>query len=68
MLIADIPKPVYLGLVLEQAQRNTMHRRVTPALVEEATRAVEMIEVVAELFAAPEAKVTNLKVGPEVTR
>jgi hypothetical protein len=43
-----------------------MHGSIAPALVEEATRFVEMVEELAVLRAPPEAQVANLKVGPEV--
>lgn len=66
VLIADVSKPVYLALVFEKAERDTVNGRIAPALVEEATSAVEVVEVVAILLASPEAHVTDFKVGPEV--
>lgn len=66
MLIANVAEPVDLVLVLEQTEGNAMHGRIAPALVEEATRAIEMIEVVTILLAAPETQIADFEVGPEV--
>lgn len=62
VLVADVPEPMDLALILEQAKSNAMNGRVAPALVEEATGAIEVIEVVAVLLAAPEAQVADLEV------
>lgn len=57
-----------LARVLKQPQRNGMHRRIAPALVEEASRPVQMVEVVLVRLRPPEAHVSDLKVAPEVAR
>lgn len=55
VLVSNVAEPMDLALVFEQAERNTVNRCITPALVKEATGTVKVIEVVAILFAAPEA-------------
>jgi hypothetical protein len=56
-----------LALVLEEAKRYTMYRRIAPPLVKEASGAVQMIEVIAVLLTSPKGQVPNLEVRPEVT-
>lgn len=58
--------PVDLALVLEEPQRDAVHRGVTPALVEEAARAIQVLKVLAVLGAAPKSQIGDLEVGPEV--
>lgn len=58
---------MYLIAVLKQAQSNTMDWCVAPALVKEATRAVQVVKVVLIHFATPEIHISDLKVAPEMT-
>lgn len=58
--------PVDLALIREHAERDRVHGGVAPALVEEAAGAVEVLEVLLVLAAAPEVHVADLEVGPEV--
>ena len=58
--------PVDLARILEQPQRNTVHRSITPSLIEESTSAVQMIEVILIRLAAVEIQIPNLEVAPEV--
>jgi hypothetical protein len=39
---------------------------IAPTFVEETSGAIEMVEVVAVLFAPPKAQVAYLEIGPEV--
>lgn len=57
-----------LASVFKQTQGNAVNGRISPSLVEEAARAVEVIEVVFVRLAAPKLHVGNLKVAPEVAR
>jgi len=68
MLIPYIPKPMNLLLVLEQPQRNTMHRRITPPLIEEPASPIQMLKVFRVRLRPPKRQAANLKVRPEVTR
>ena len=68
MLVANVAEPVDLALILKQTESDTVHRRITPALVEEASSTVEVVEVLAVLLAAPEAQVADLEVRPEMAR
>lgn len=68
MLVSNVAEPVYFALILEQAQRDAMNGCITPALVEETARAIEVVEVVAKCLAAPEGQVTNFEIGPEMAR
>lgn len=60
--------PVHFALVLEQSERDTVDRRIAPALVEESTSAVQVVKVVLVCLASPEVQVGDLEIGPEVTR
>lgn len=55
------------ALVFEQTQCDAVDWRIAPALVEEATCPIEMVEVVLVRFTTPEFHVCYLKVTPEVT-
>lgn len=59
--------PVNFPLVFKKPKSNTVHRRIAPALIEETTRAVEMLKVVLVRFTPPEAHVCDLEIAPEVT-
>ena len=54
--------------ILKQPQRNTMHRRISPPLIEEASSPVQMLKVRRIRLASPERQAANLKVAPEMTR
>ena len=54
--------------ILKQTQRNTMHRRITPSLVEEPTRTIQMIEIILVRLTPPERHIRNLEITPEMTR
>ncbi len=43
-----------------------MHRRITPSLVEEASRAVQMIEVILIRLTPPETHICDLEIGPKM--
>lgn len=56
-----------LARVLKETQGNTVNGRVTPTLVEEATGAVQVVEIILVRLAAPKVHIANLKVAPKVT-
>ena len=66
MLIANVPEPMNLILVFKQTQRNSVHRRVAPPLVEEPSGSVQVVEICCISFAAPEIEGGDLEVGPEM--
>lgn len=68
MSIANISEPVYLVPILEQTQRNTVHRRVTPPLIEESTGSVKVLEVFRVSLGSPKSQRPDLKVRPEMAR
>lgn len=55
-----------LARVFKETQSDTVNGRVTPALVEEATGAVQVVEIILVGLAAPKVHIANLKVAPEV--
>jgi len=65
-LVSDVSEPVYLALVFEESQCDAVYWSVAPTFVEEASSAIEMVEIVAVLFAPPKAQVADLEIGPEV--
>lgn len=66
MLVPNVLEPMNLSSIFKQTQSNTMDGSITPAFVEEATGAIEMVEVFLVGRRAPEVHVRNLKVTPEV--
>src|SRR5690242_6683400 len=64
VLIADVTEPVDFGFVFEKAERDAVYGCVAPALVEETTGAVEVVEVITVDLTAPEAQVADLEIGP----
>ena len=66
MLISDVLEPMYLTRILKQSQGDGMYRRITPALVEETSRPVQVLEVSFVGFRAPEIHIGDFEVGPEV--
>ena len=60
--------PMDLAFVLEQPQRNTVHRRISPSLVEETTRSIQVLEVLFILLGTPKLHVRNLEIAPKMTR
>ena len=59
--------PMDLALVFKQPQRNTVHRRIPPSLVEETTRSIQVLEVVFVGFGTPKLHVRNLEIAPKMT-
>lgn len=57
-----------LLLILEQAQRNTMHRRITPPFIEEPACPIQMLEVLRIRLRPPKRQTANFKVRPEMAR
>lgn len=55
-----------LAGILKETKSNAVYGGVTPALVEKATGAVKVVEVVFVGLTAPEVHVCDLKVAPEV--
>lgn len=60
-------EPVDFTRVFEQAQCDRMHGSIAPSLVEEAARAIEMLEIVLVSFTSPKIHVGDLEVAPEMT-
>lgn len=60
--------PVNLTSVLKQSQSNRVHRCISPPLIEESTRAIQMVEVRLVRRTPPEVHIANLKVAPEMAR
>ena len=60
--------PMDLALILKQPQRNAMHRRIPPPLVEETTGSIQVLEVVFIGFGTPKLHVRNLEIAPKMTR
>ena len=60
--------PMDLPLILKQPQRNTMHRRIPPSLIEETTRSIQVLEIVFVGFGTPKFHVRNLEIAPKMTR
>lgn len=63
-----VDSPVNLLTVLEKTKCNAVDRRVSPSLVKEAAGSVEVGEVLFVLGAAPEVKLCDLEIAPEVAR
>lgn len=57
---------MYLAFIFKQSQRNTMDRRIAPALVEEASRPIEMLKVILVGLTAPKVHVSDLEIAPEM--
>lgn len=66
MLITDILEPMNFAGIFKETQSDTVDGSITPALVEEATSAIEMVKVLFVCRRAPEVQVCNLKVAPKV--
>jgi hypothetical protein len=67
VVVPNILEPVDLGRILEQSQCNTVHRRIAPALVEEPSCSIEVVEVVLIRLAAPEIEICDLEIAPKMT-
>ena len=61
-------EPMDFTCVLEQSQRDRMHGSISPSLVKEPSRTIQMLKVVLICLAPPKFHVGNLKVAPEMTR
>ena len=57
-----------LIFILEQPQRNTMHRSISPPFVKEPPRAIQMLEIILISFRAPKFHVCDFEITPEMTR
>ena len=64
VVVANLVEEVNLLLLKEEACRDGVDRGVAPALVEEAARAVEVVEEVKVGGGAEEIEAADLKVGP----
>lgn len=60
--------PMDLARVLKEAEGDAVDGRITPALVEETTCTVEVVEIVLIRLASPKLHVGDFKVAPEVAR
>lgn len=56
-----------LALVFKQSKSNAVDRGIAPALVEETTSSIKMVEVVLVRLAAKEVHVRDLEITPEMT-
>ena len=65
--LANVLKVMDLRAVQEKARSDTVHWRITPALVEEATNSIQKLEVSRVGFASPKLRVSYLEIGPKVT-
>lgn len=66
--IVDITNlPMDLTGVLKKPNGNTVHWSITPSLVKETTRAVQMVEVILVHLTSPKVHIGDLKIRPEVT-
>lgn len=54
--------PVHLAGIFKETQSNRVDRGITPSFIEEATSAIEVVEVGLVSFAAEEIHVANFKV------
>lgn len=52
--------------ILEQAQRDRMHRRIPPPLIKEPARPIQMLEIILIRPAAPKLHIRDLKVAPKM--
>lgn len=66
VLIANIAEPMNLLISRKKAQRNAVDGCVAPAFIEEIARLIEIVKVVEICLRAPEIKVANLKIAPEM--
>jgi len=65
-LKGDLDVPVHVVGIREEANAERVDWRITPALVEEATSTIQVLEVGLILLATEEVQIADLKVGPEV--
>lgn len=59
---------MYLTLVFEQAQCNAVHWSITPPLIKEPTRSIQVLKVVFVWFGTPKLHIRDFKIAPKVTR
>jgi len=64
VVIRDVVEKMYLVLLEHESRGNAVHGRVAPTLVEEAARAIQVVEVVNVGFGAEPIEVADFKVGP----
>jgi hypothetical protein len=60
--------PMNLGLILKQPQRNRMHRRISPPLIKEPARPIQMIKIILIRPPPPKRQLCNLKIAPKMAR
>lgn len=56
-----------LAFIFHQPQCNTMHRRVSPPLIEESSRPIKMLEIIFVPLGSPKLHICNLKIAPKMT-
>jgi len=66
MLISDILEEVDLIFVLEKSSSNAMDYGISPTLVVEPSRAVEVVKELCVRLASPEVHVSDFKITPEM--
>lgn len=64
----SIDLPMNLAGVLKQTDGNAMNGGITPAFVEEASGAIQMLEIVFIFLAPPKVHISYLEVTPEMAR
>ena len=57
-----------LAFIFEQSQSNTMHWSITPSLIKEPSRAIQMLEIVFISFRSPKLHVCDFEITPEMAR
>lgn len=54
-------------LVFKETQGDTVNGSITPAFIEEAAGTIQVVEIILVSLAPPEIKISDFKVGPEMT-
>lgn len=60
--------PVNLRIIRKKTQGNAVHGCISPPLIEKAACLIEMVEVFLVFLSAPEIKVGDFKIAPEMAR
>ena len=55
-------------LILEQPQRNAVHRRISPPLIEKATSPIQVLKIPLIRIAPPELHIRNFEIAPKMAR
>lgn len=58
--------PVNPTLVLKHCQRNAMHGRISPPLIKESARAIQMLKILLVRIPSPKLHIRNLEIAPEM--